>query len=64
MDRVAVVTGANRGLGLETCRQLAEKGLTVLLTSRNTQQGYCEAVIAPKLEKFRKVFQEDLKTNQ
>jgi NAD(P)-dependent dehydrogenase (short-subunit alcohol dehydrogenase family) len=32
--RTALVTGANRGLGLETCRQLAELGMRVLLTSR------------------------------
>jgi NAD(P)-dependent dehydrogenase (short-subunit alcohol dehydrogenase family) len=32
--RVAVVTGANRGLGLEVGRQLAESGLRVILTSR------------------------------
>ena len=30
---VAVVTGAYRGLGLETCRQLAAKGYTVVLTA-------------------------------
>ncbi|MEO1131604.1 MAG: SDR family oxidoreductase [Cyanobacteria bacterium J06639_1] len=38
-SRVAVVTGANRGIGLETCRQLAEVGLQVILTSRNEAQG-------------------------
>jgi NAD(P)-dependent dehydrogenase (short-subunit alcohol dehydrogenase family) len=32
--KVAVVTGASRGLGLETCRVLAEKGLDVVLTAR------------------------------
>jgi len=32
--RVALVTGANRGIGLETCRQLASRGLRVILTSR------------------------------
>ena len=36
---VAVVTGGNRGLGLETGRQLAQRGLTVVLTSRNPAQG-------------------------
>ncbi len=38
-QRVAVVTGANRGMGLETCRQLAERGMTVVLTSRDAQKG-------------------------
>jgi NAD(P)-dependent dehydrogenase (short-subunit alcohol dehydrogenase family) len=33
--KIAVVTGGNRGLGLETCRQLARKGLHVVLTARD-----------------------------
>jgi NAD(P)-dependent dehydrogenase (short-subunit alcohol dehydrogenase family) len=37
--RIALVTGANRGLGLETCKQLAQLGITVLLTSRHLAQG-------------------------
>lgn len=36
---LAVVTGANRGLGLETCRQLAQRGMTVVLTSRDEAKG-------------------------
>ena len=36
---VALVTGANRGLGRETARQLAGKGITVLLGSRDPQRG-------------------------
>ncbi len=36
---VAVVTGANRGMGLETCRQLAERGMRVVLTSRDVPKG-------------------------
>ena len=33
--RIAVVTGANRGLGLETSRQLAAEGITVIMTGRD-----------------------------
>jgi NAD(P)-dependent dehydrogenase (short-subunit alcohol dehydrogenase family) len=33
--RVALVTGANRGLGLETCRQLLGRGLRVVMTGRD-----------------------------
>ncbi|HEY3582516.1 MAG TPA: SDR family NAD(P)-dependent oxidoreductase, partial [Pyrinomonadaceae bacterium] len=33
--RVALVTGANRGLGLETGRQLLAKGLKVVLSGRD-----------------------------
>jgi NAD(P)-dependent dehydrogenase (short-subunit alcohol dehydrogenase family) len=36
---VAVVTGANRGLGLETARQLARRDIRVILTSRNAGKG-------------------------
>jgi NAD(P)-dependent dehydrogenase (short-subunit alcohol dehydrogenase family) len=36
---VAIVTGANRGLGLETSRQLARRGYHVLMTSRNEVDG-------------------------
>jgi NAD(P)-dependent dehydrogenase (short-subunit alcohol dehydrogenase family) len=33
--RVALVTGANRGLGFETCRQLLGRGLRVAMTGRD-----------------------------
>lgn len=32
--KVALITGANRGLGLETAKQLGEKGVTVILAAR------------------------------
>nr|XP_027104102.1 (+)-neomenthol dehydrogenase-like isoform X1 [Coffea arabica] len=37
--RYAVVTGANKGIGLETVRQLATAGVTVILTARNENRG-------------------------
>ena len=37
--RVALVSGGNRGIGLEICRQLAERGLTVVLGSRDEDRG-------------------------
>jgi NAD(P)-dependent dehydrogenase (short-subunit alcohol dehydrogenase family) len=46
--RLAVVTGANKGIGYEICRQLARKGLRVLLTSRDAEKG---AQARKKLEK-------------
>jgi NAD(P)-dependent dehydrogenase (short-subunit alcohol dehydrogenase family) len=36
---VAVVTGANRGIGLEVCRQLADLGYLVVLGSRDVDKG-------------------------
>lgn len=37
--RVALVTGANKGIGFETARQLAAQGITVYLGSRDTARG-------------------------
>ena len=41
--RVALVSGGNRGIGLETCRQLAERSLTVILGSRDEESGRAAA---------------------
>lgn len=38
-SKIALVTGANRGLGLEVCRQLAQQGVSVMLTARDRQKG-------------------------
>jgi len=36
---VIVVTGGNRGIGLEVCRQLARRGAQVILTARQPEDG-------------------------
>jgi NAD(P)-dependent dehydrogenase (short-subunit alcohol dehydrogenase family) len=43
-QRVAVVTGANRGIGFETSRQLAKLGIHVVLTARSAAKaaGACQ----------------------
>lgn len=37
--KIALVTGGNRGIGFESCRQLARSGFTVLLTARDPNNG-------------------------
>lgn len=38
-NKVALITGANKGLGKEIARQLGLQGYTVILTSRNAEAG-------------------------
>jgi len=38
-ERVALVTGANKGIGLEIARQLGQRGITILLGARNQERG-------------------------
>jgi carbonyl reductase 1 len=38
-ETVAVVTGGNKGIGLEIVRQLAQEGLTVVLAARDEGRG-------------------------
>ncbi|KAF5946468.1 hypothetical protein HYC85_016696 [Camellia sinensis] len=38
--RYAVVTGSNKGIGFEICRQLASKGIIVVLTARDEKKGF------------------------
>ena len=43
MKRRALVTGGNKGIGLEICSQLARKGFQVLLTARSREKGLSAA---------------------
>jgi NAD(P)-dependent dehydrogenase (short-subunit alcohol dehydrogenase family) len=42
-SRIALITGGNKGLGLETARQLGKQGITVLIGARDARRG-AEAV--------------------
>ena len=41
--KIALVTGANKGLGFETCLRLAHLGLTVILSARDHIKGQVSA---------------------
>ena len=46
-EKIALVTGAGKGIGLEVCRELAGRGFRVFLSARNKKAGL-EAVGALK----------------
>ena len=39
MEKIAFITGANRGIGFETAKRLAEEGINVILGSRDLNKG-------------------------
>ena len=45
-NKIALVTGGNNGIGLEICRQLAQRDITVVLTARSHEKGLqaCESL--------------------
>ncbi|AET02070.1 putative oxidoreductase [Medicago truncatula] len=50
-ERYAVVTGSNKGIGLETVKRLASNGIKVVLTARNQKRGI------QAFEKLKKEFE-------
>lgn len=50
-SKIALITGANKGIGLETARQLGRLGITVLIGARDEQRGSA-AVETLKKEKI------------
>ncbi|MEW5894406.1 MAG: SDR family oxidoreductase [Candidatus Omnitrophota bacterium] len=47
-EKIAVVTGGNRGIGFEICRQLALQKIHVILASRNVTKGLAAAEVLRK----------------
>lgn len=38
-NKIALITGANKGIGFETAKQLGNEGVTVIIGSRNKERG-------------------------
>jgi NAD(P)-dependent dehydrogenase (short-subunit alcohol dehydrogenase family) len=38
--KIALITGANKGIGFETAKQLGKKGITIIVAARNAENGH------------------------
>jgi NAD(P)-dependent dehydrogenase (short-subunit alcohol dehydrogenase family) len=54
--RICLVSGGNRGIGFETCHQLAQLGHTVILTARNSTKGKTAAKQLTEMKGFDIIF--------
>lgn len=54
-NKIALITGANKGIGFETARQLGKQGVTVVAAARNKENG-AKAVEQLKAEGIDTVF--------